>query len=402
MKNYSLILLSLFCLLSCKKTTNNPNDPSNGNGNGSGQPTSTLAKIQHTNKWQIDYNLKINQQVGSHTNTVSKMKLGDSEYHYKVWSSGYQTLGSVCKFNGNDWENCQNVGYSATMAYTNSLINVVYLEYVSKTKKSTLSSFIFDKQTQTWTNYEQDLGDHLASDYKITASGNDFYLITQFNLKTPIDIWKWNHQTKKWDLTINDFAQANNWASYSVSEGLDNEFIIRAYDERETYKVSFYVYRNGQIQLLYKTNTYTQVSPQVVCGVYPFNGKYLFIDGNIGYITAASKIEPLHNELSGGNIFSQIVGDKIFLMNGTRPLDTYAISDIQVFDTKTSKLHQLSLEVNSTVLKDRIGGQQLPQSWKFDVKGNQIILLANTSQGVSGVSGTIVADVALLTYDINW
>ncbi len=359
----------------------------------------TFATVIHEQAWDMDALLPINQRVGSHRKSVGAvMEVGGKTYHYKVYNTGYQVTGSICEFNGSDWVNCINSGYAARLANTSTLIANVSVSWISKTKTSKITTQLFDSDLQQWNIYEQLINDNPASGVKIASSNNTLLLAAYNNKYEPIDLYHWNNTTKNWDLLIDDVEGSENWNEFHILPGINNEFLFRIYEKNNDYSYKFYTLNTTTFSHLYSTKKNELVNGLSVCNVHPYKGQYIFVDGNVEVITGTNSTKPLVKGLSGGNIYSQISGDKLFLLSGTRPLNTYNITEVSVYDFNKNKLHLIGK--NEPVAKT-IGGQQLPGGW-FKPTENGISLITNLNSGVSGVSGAIVGEVKLLTYSLEW
>ncbi len=385
-------LVAGMLLVSCSK--NDDKDPDNNNAGGK-----AFATVVHEQEWNIDASLAINQRIGSHRKSVGAvMEVGGKTYHHQIYNTGYQVTGSICEFNGSEWVNCTNSGYNINLANTAKLIANVSASWVSKTKTSEITTQLFDSDLQQWKIYEQPINDNPASGVKIVSSNNTLLLASYTNKYDPIDLYHWNNTTKKWDLLINDLEGSENWNDFHILPGINNDFLFRVYEKDNAYSYKFYTLNGTTFSHLYSTKKYDLVNGLSVCNVHPYKGQYILVDGNVEIITGINSTKPLVKGLSGGNIYSQISGDKLFLLSGTRPLNTYNIAEVSVYDFNTQKLHLIG---KSEPVAKTIGGQQLPGGW-FTPTENGIHLITNLNSGVSGVSGTIVGEVKLLTYDLDW
>lgn len=356
--------------------------------------TEVFVTIVHEQDWDMDTSLPINQRIGSHRKSVGAvMEVGGKTYHHKIYNTGYQVTGEICEFNGSDWVNCVNSGYNINVANTSKLIATVGIWNTSE-----ITTQLFDSDLQQWEIYEQPINDNPASGVKIVSSNNTLLLASYWNKYDPIDLYHWNNTTKKWDLLINDLEGSENWNDFHILPGINNEFLFRVYEKDNAYSYKFYTLNGTTFSHLYSTKKYDLVNGLSVCNVHPYKGQYILVDGNVEIITGINSTKPFVKGLSGGNIYSQISGDKLFLLSGTRPLNTYNITKASVYDFNTNKLHLIGK--NEPVAKT-IGGQQLPGGW-FTPTENGIHLITNLNSGVSGVSGTIVGEVKLLTYDLDW
>lgn len=380
---------ALFVGLSLTSCSKNDNVDLDDNPN-----TEAFATVVHEQDWDIDEALPINQRVGSHRKSVGAvMEVGGKTYHHKIYNTGYQVTGSICEFNGSDWVNCENSGYNINLAYTNNLIVNAGIWNTSE-----ITTQVFDSDLQQWTIYEQPITNNSVSGVKIVSSNNTLLLATYRNLYDPVDLHLWNNATKKWDLLINDLAGSENWTDFHILPGINNEFLFRVYEKNNDYSYKFYTLNGTTFSHLYTTKNYELVNGQSVCNVLPYQGQYILVDGNVEVITGINSTKPLVEGLSGGNIYAQISGEKLFLLSGTRPLNAYNITEVKVYDFNKKKLHIIGK--NEPVAKT-IGGQQLPNGW-FKPTENGIELIMNLNSGVSGVSGVIVGEVKLLTYSLNW
>ena len=354
----------------------------------------SFTTIVHELDWNINEELPINQREGSHRKSIGGvMKVGGKIYHHKIYSTGYQITGSICEFNGSDWVNCENSGYNINLAHTDKLIANVGIWNTSE-----ITTQVFDSDLQQWKIYEQPVNSNSISGVKIVSSNNTLLLAAYSNKYEPIDLYIWNNTTKKWDLLVNDVADSKDWYDFHMFPGVNNEFLFRVYEKDNDYSYKFYTLNGTTFSHLYTTRTYELPNGLSVCNVLPYKGQYILIDGHVEVITGINSTKPLVNGLSGGNIYSQISDDKLFLLSGTRPLNTYNISEVSVYDFNKNKLHIIGK--NEPVAKT-IGGQQLPGGW-FTPTENGILLIKNLNSGVSGVSGSIVGEVKLLTYDLKW
>lgn len=373
-------------LTSCRK-----DDEKDLDGN---PDTEVLVTIVHEQDWDMDTSLPINQRIGSHRKSVGAvMEVGGKTYHHKIYNTGYQVTGEICEFNGSDWVNCVNSGYNINVANTAKLIANVGIWNTSE-----ITTQLFDSDLQQWKIYEQPINNNSVSGVKIVSSNNTLLLATYRNRYEPIDLYLWNNTTKKWDLLIDDLENSENWNAFHILPGINNEFLFRVYEKDNAYSYKFYTLNGTTFSHLYTTKKYDLVNGQSVCNMYPYKGQYILVDGNVEVITGINSTKPLVKGLSGGNIYSQISGDKLFLLSGTRPLNTYNITEVSVYDFNTNKLHLIG---KSEPVAKTIGGQQLPGGW-FTPTENGIHLIKNLNSGVSGVSGTIVGEVKLLTYDLDW
>jgi len=385
-------LVAGMLLVSCSK--NDDKDPDNNNAGGE-----TFATVVHEQEWNIDASLAINQRVGSHRKSVGAViKVGGKTYHHQIYNTGYQVTGSICEFNGSEWVNCVNSGYNINLANTAKLIANASASWVLKTKTSEITTQLFDSDLQQWKIYEQSINHNPASGVKIASANNTLLLATYNNQYEPIDLYHWNNTTKKWDLLIDDLEGSENWNTFHILPGINNEFLFRVYEKDNDYSYKFYTLNGTTFSHLYTTKKYDLVNGQSVCNMHPYKGQYILVDGNVEVITGINSTKPLVKGLSGGNIYSQISGDKLFLLSGTRPLNTYNITEVSVYDFNTNKLHLIG---KSEPVAKTIGGQQLPGGW-FTPTENGIHLITNLNSGVSGVSGSIVGEVKLLTYDLEW
>lgn len=385
-------LVAGMLLVSCSK--NDDKDPDNNNAGGE-----TFATVVHEQEWNIDASLAINQRVGSHRKSVGAvMKVGGKTYHHQIYNTGYQVTGSICEFNGSEWVNCVNSGYNINLANTAKLIANASASWVLKTKTSEITTQLFDSDLQQWKIYEQSINHNPASGVKIASANNTLLLATYNNQYEPIDLYHWNNTTKKWDLLIDDLEGSENWNTFHILPGINNEFLFRVYEKDNDYSYKFYTLNGTTFSHLYTTKKYDLVNGQSVCNMHPYKGQYILVDGNVEVITGINSTKPLVKGLSGGNIYSQISGNKLFLLSGTRPLNTYNITEVSVYDFNTNKLHLIG---KSEPVAKTIGGQQLPGGW-FTPTENGIHLITNLNSGVSGVSGSIVGEVKLLTYDLEW
>ncbi|MEE1885354.1 hypothetical protein [Pedobacter flavus] len=356
--------------------------------------TEAIVTIVHEQDWDMDTSLPINQRVGSHRKTVGAvMEVGGKTYHHQIYNTGYQVKGSICEFNGSDWVNCVNSGYNINLAYTDNLIVNVGVWNTFE-----ITTQVFDSDLQQWKIYEQPINNNSVSGVKIVSSNNTLLLATYRNRYEPIDLYLWNNTTKKWDLLIDDLENSENWTTFHILPGINNEFLFRIYEKDNNYSYKFYTLNDTVFSHLYTTKNYELINGLSVCNVLPYKGQYILIDGNVEIITGKNSTKPLVKGLSGGNIYSQISDDKLFLLSGTRPLNTYNITEVSVYDFNTNKLHLIG---KSEPVAKTIGGQQLPGGW-FTPTENGIHLITNLNSGVSGVSGSIVGEVKLLTYDLKW
>lgn len=389
-----LVLIASLLLTSCSK-----DDEKNLDNGIDTIDTEVLVAVTHEQGWSIDESLPINQRIGSHRKSVGAvMEVGGKTYHHKIYNTGYQVTGSICEFNGSDWINCVNSGYNINLANTSKHIANVSVSWISKTKTSEITTQLFDSDLQQWSIYEQSINDNPASGVKIASSNNTLLLAAYNNKYEPIDLYIWNNTAKKWDLLINDIEGSKDWYDFHILPGANNDFLFRVYEKDKDYSYKFYILNGTTFSHLYTTKEYELVNGLSVCNVLPYKGQYLLIDGNVEVITGINSTKPLVKGLSGGNIYSQISDDKLFLLSGTRPLNTYNIIEVSVYDFNKNKLHLIGK--NEPVAKT-IGGQQLPGGW-FTPTENGIHLITNLNSGVSGVSGTIVGEVKLLTYDLDW
>src|SRR5690606_28709668 len=234
---------------------------------------------------------------------------------------------TICEFIGSEWINCVNSGYNINLSNTAKLIANVSVSWISKTKTSEITTQLFDSDLQQWKIYEQSINDNPASGVKLASANNNLLLATYMNQYEPIDLYHWNNTTKKWDLLINDLEGSENWNTFHILPGINNEFLFRVYEKDNDYAYKFYTLNGTTFSHLYTTKKYDLVNGLSVCNVHPYKGQYILIDGNVEVITGINSTKPLVKGLSGGNIYAQISGDKLFLLSGTRPLNTYNITE---------------------------------------------------------------------------
>src|SRR5690606_2847669 len=185
--------------------------------------TEVFVTVVHEQDWDMDTSLPINQRVGSHRKTVGGvMEVGDKTYHHQIYNTGYQVKGSICEFNGSDWVNCVNSGYNINLAYTDNLIVNVGVWNTFE-----ITTQVFDSDLQQWKIYEQPINNNSVSGVKIVSSNNTLLLATYRNVYEPIDLYLWNNTTKKWDLLINDLEGSENWNTFYILPGINNEFLFR-------------------------------------------------------------------------------------------------------------------------------------------------------------------------------
>lgn len=392
MKPFLLLFLSVF-IYSC--STNEPpiKETSTSSPNQSTGCGASAVIIPLTNNWELEQTIYASYS----TYLYKEMVVGDKTFHHISTSTGYQTLNKVIEVGTAPTVPEQIIQLARRVANTPSLIanvSVGTLNYWATNPIYKISTTLYDSTTKKWINYSQEIP-FAQSNTSITASGDDLFIATRNNISDPISTWKWNNNTKLWEILIKDYQPSKTWYYYDIYPGLPGEFVIKEKGANEN-KIHFHVFNGTTVTDLYdKAHSSSQAFPYYFQDIFPFQNKYLVNDGNVGFITSDKKIQPLKDNFGGGRYGTRIIGDKIFMLDASNTINPSVVeaTTIVVYDHGSCKYFNLGGK--------NLVGPQNPSDWQFRVYKDKVELLANMNNGVNS-NGGITYHVKLFSIKVDF